>query len=212
MCWSKTVAKFLYGVIHYLHEENRSWFTSSKHFSKRMNEHFGLCSQWKSRCLETLMQLDATIDDVTATANQIYHISAWQSQWRHRLWRRELHMNLSRVSFALCGPRCLVPRPHYSHGQSVSGRVVQAKWIDREGLGKRRSGTRQRSRYIHVHFSRNTNFDKIIISLLGWLIIEVKVTDNDKKNCTKFPWYLNFHQNLRSPHHLTSVGKSPELS
>ena len=45
-----------------------------------MNEHFGLCSLWKSRCLETLMQLDATIDDVTATANQIYHISAWQSQ------------------------------------------------------------------------------------------------------------------------------------
>ena len=44
-----------------------------------MNEHFGLCSQWKSRCLETLMQLEATIDDVTATANQIYHISAWQS-------------------------------------------------------------------------------------------------------------------------------------
>ena len=23
-------------------------------------------------------------------------------------------MNLSRVSAALCGPRCLVPRPHYS--------------------------------------------------------------------------------------------------
>ena len=92
----------------------RSWFTNSKHFPKRMNEHFGLCSQWKSRCLETLMQLDATIDDVTATADQIYHISAWQSQWRHRLWRRELHMNLSRVSSALCGPRCLVSRPHYS--------------------------------------------------------------------------------------------------
>ena len=48
-------------------------------FLKRMNEHFGLCSQWKSRCLETLRQLDATIDDVTATANQIYHRSAWQS-------------------------------------------------------------------------------------------------------------------------------------
>ena len=45
-----------------------------------MNEHFGLFSQWKSRFLETLMQLDATIDDVTATAKQIYHISAWQSQ------------------------------------------------------------------------------------------------------------------------------------
>ena len=114
MCWRKTVAKFLYGVIQYLHEENRSWFTNSKHFSKRMNEHFGLCSQWKSRCPETLMQLDAKIDDATATTNQIYHISAWQSQWRHRLWRRELHMNLSRVSYALCGPRCLVPRPHYS--------------------------------------------------------------------------------------------------
>ena len=98
----------------------------------------------------------------------------------------------------------------------MSRRVVQAKWIEQEGLGKRRTGTRQRSSYIHVHFSRNTNFDKIIISLLGWLasrgIIEVKVTDNDKKNSTKFTWYLNFHQNLRSPHHLTSVGKFPELS
>ena len=181
-----------------------------------MNEHFGLCSQWKSRCLETLMQLDATIDDVTATATQICHISAWQSRWRHRLWRRELHMNLSRVSSALCGPRCLSLGLIIPRGQSVSGRMVQAKWIDRERLGKRRTGTRQRFTYIHVHFSRNTNFDKIIILLLGWLasrgIIEVKVTDNDKKNCTKFTWYLNFHQNLRSPHHLTSVGKSPELS
>ena len=59
-----------------------------------------------------------------------------------------------------------------------------------EGLGKRRTGTRQRSTYIHVHFSRNMNFEKIIISLLGWLasrgIIEAKVTENDKKNCTKF--------------------------
>ena len=35
-----------------------------------MNEHIGLCSQWKSRYLETLMQLDATIDDVTATATR----------------------------------------------------------------------------------------------------------------------------------------------
>ena len=59
---------------------------NSKHFSKRMNEHFGLCSQWKSRCLETLMQLDATIDDVTATANQIYHISAWQSQAANQIY------------------------------------------------------------------------------------------------------------------------------
>ena len=69
--------------------------------------------------------------------------------------------------------------------------VVQAKGIDREGLGKCHTGTRQRSTYIHVHFSRNMgNFEKIMISLLGWLvsrgIIEVKVTDNDKKNCTKF--------------------------
>ena len=125
-------------------------------------------------------------------------------------------MNLSRVS-SRCGVHVayslglIIPR-----GQSVSGRVVQAKWIDPEGLGKRRTGTRQRSTYIHVHFSRNMNFEKIIISLLGWLaswgIIEVKVTYNDKKNCTKFTWYLNFHQNLRSPHYLTSVGKSPELS
>ena len=105
-----------------------------------------------------------------------------------------------------------------AHAQCVLPRccVVQAKWIDREGLGKPRTWTRSRSTYIHVHFSRNMNFEKIIISLLGWLasrgIIEVKVTDNDKKNCTKFTWYLNFHQNLRSPHHLTSVGKSPELS
>ena len=41
-----------------------------------MNEHFGLCSQWKSCCLEMLMQLNATIDDVIETANQIYHTSA----------------------------------------------------------------------------------------------------------------------------------------
>ena len=31
---------------------------------------------------------DSTIDVVTATAKQIYDISGWQSQWRHRLWRR----------------------------------------------------------------------------------------------------------------------------
>ena len=126
----------------------------------------------------------------------------------------------SRVAYesaALCCPRCLVPSIglFIPRSQSASGRVVQAKWIDRDGLGKHRTGTRQGSRYIHVHFSRNMNFEKNIISLLGWLasrgIIEIKVTDNDKKNCTKFTWNLNFHQNLRSPHHLTSVGKSPEL-
>ena len=37
-----------------------------------------------------------------------------------------------------------------------------------------------------IFFSRNVNFEKIIISLLGWLssrgIIDVKVTDNDKAN------------------------------
>ena len=163
------------------------------------------------------MQLDATVDDVTATANQIYYISAWQSQWRHRLWRRELHMNLSRVSAALCGPCCLVPRPHYSARSKRFGPCgpSEVNWPRR--TGKRRTGTKQRSTYIHVHFSRYVgNFEKIIISLLGWLasrgIIEVKVTDNDKKNSTKFTWYLNFHQNLRPIHHLTSVGKSPELS
>ena len=94
--------------------------------------------------------------------------------------------------------------------------MVQATWIDWEGLGKRRTGTRQRPRTF-TYISRTIWISKkIIISLLGWLasrgMIEVKVTDNDKKNCTKFTWYLNFHQNLRSPHHLTSVGKSPELS
>ena len=57
-------------------------------------------------------------------------------------------MNLSRVSSALCGPRCLVPRSHSSARPKRSGRVVQAKGIDREGLGKRRTGTRQRSTYI----------------------------------------------------------------
>ena len=132
-------------------------------------------------------------------------------------WRETVAKSLSLVFLPRCAvdvALCLgliIPR-----GQSVSSRVVQAKWIDQEGLWKRRTGTRQRSTYIHVHFSRITNFDKIIISLLGWLasrgIIEVKVTENDKKNCTKFTWYLNFHQNLRSPHHLTSVGKSPEFS
>ena len=105
----------------------------------------------------------------------------------------------------------IIPR-----GQSVSGRVVQAKWIDRERLGKRRTWTMPRSTYIHVHFSRNTNFDKIIILLLGWLasrgIIEVKLTDNDKKNCTKFTWYLNFHQNLRSPHRSLRSGSPLNLA
>ena len=61
---------------------SRSLFTAlyiismTRIISKRMNEHFGLCSQWKSRCLESLMQLDTTIDDVTATGNKIYNISA----------------------------------------------------------------------------------------------------------------------------------------
>ena len=122
-----------------------------------MNEHFGLCSQWKSRCLGTLMQLDATIDDLTATANQIYHISAWQSQWRHRLWRRELHINLSRVSAALCGPSCLVPRPHYSARPKRFGPcgLSEVNWP--RGAEKRPTGTRQRSTsraimaLVHVH-------------------------------------------------------------
>ena len=43
-----------------------------------MNEHSGLCTHWWWCSLKTLMQLDATIDDVTG----------WQSHWRHRLWRR----------------------------------------------------------------------------------------------------------------------------
>ena len=61
---------------------SRSLFTAlyiismTRIISKRMNEHFGLCSQWKSRCLESLMQLDTTIDDVTATGNKIYNIPA----------------------------------------------------------------------------------------------------------------------------------------
>ena len=146
--------------MHYLHDENRSWFTNSKHFSQRMNEHFGLCSQWKSRCLETLMQLEATIDDVTATANQIYHISPWHSQWRHRLWRRELHMNLSRVSAALCGPRCLVPRPHYSARPKLFGPCGPSEVNWPRGTGKTPYRDEGTSTYIHVHFSRNMNFEK----------------------------------------------------
>ena len=61
---------------------SRSLFTAlyiismTRIISKRMNEPFGFCSQWKSRCLESLMQLDTTIDDVTATGNKIYNISA----------------------------------------------------------------------------------------------------------------------------------------
>ena len=44
--------------------------------SQRVNERVGLCTQWKLCCLETLMQLDATIDDVTTTTNQIYTYKA----------------------------------------------------------------------------------------------------------------------------------------
>ena len=41
---------------------------------------------------------DATIDDVTATAKQIYEKSGWQSQWRHRLWRRVASRFLSNAT------------------------------------------------------------------------------------------------------------------
>ena len=65
-----------------------------------MNGHFGLCSQWKSRCLETLMQLDIYLlgsrSDVIDCGVASF---AYESE---------------SVSAALCGPRCLVPRPHYS--------------------------------------------------------------------------------------------------
>jgi len=44
--------------------------------SQRVNEHVGLCTQWKLCCLKTLMQLDATINDVTTTTNQIYTYKA----------------------------------------------------------------------------------------------------------------------------------------
>ena len=43
---------------------------------QRVNERVGLCTQWKLCCLETLMQLDATINDVTTTTNQIYTYKA----------------------------------------------------------------------------------------------------------------------------------------
>ena len=74
-----------------------------------MNEHFGLCTHWYWCCLETLMQLDATIDDVTG----------WQSQWRHRLWRQvaykakscfclavHAHSTLTCITGALWARRC----------------------------------------------------------------------------------------------------------
>ena len=91
--------KYLYGVVQYLHEENRSRFTSSKHFvtqdeyfSQRMNEHFGLCTHWQCCCLETLMELDATIDDVTGLAVVV----------TSSICGVELHIKLSRVSASLC--------------------------------------------------------------------------------------------------------------
>ena len=60
-------------------------------------------------------------------------------------------MNLSRVSAALCGPRCLVPRPHYSARPKRFGPCGLSE------VKKRRTGTRQRSTsraimaLVHVH-------------------------------------------------------------
>ena len=44
--------------------------------------------QWGRNTTHFYMQLNATIDDVTATANQKYDISGWQSQWRQQLLRQ----------------------------------------------------------------------------------------------------------------------------
>ena len=48
--------------------------------------------RYKANLVQFFLSLSVTftqyIDGVTATAKQIYVISGWQSQWRHRLWRR----------------------------------------------------------------------------------------------------------------------------
>ena len=92
--------------------------------------------------------------------NQIYHISAWQSQWRHRLWRRELHMNLSRVSAALYSPRSIVPRPHYSSRPKRFGPCGPSEVNWPRGTGKTPYRDSATFTYIHVHFSHNMNFEK----------------------------------------------------
>ena len=59
----------------HLHEENWSRFTNSKHFNRiffteKKNISAFHCTQWKLCCLETLMQLNITINDVTAATYQ----------------------------------------------------------------------------------------------------------------------------------------------
>ena len=83
-----------------------------RHFSQRMNDHFGLCTHWYWCCLETLMQLDAIIDDVTG----------WQSQWRHRLWRRVAYEAESCVCLAV-------------HAHSTLACITGALWARRYKRG-----------------------------------------------------------------------------
>ena len=81
--------------------------------------------------------------------------------------------------------------------------------------------------HIYLALRCKTNFQKIILLRVCRGIIEEKVTDKKTTNwrfgvgfCVKtyksvanlLAWYLNFHQNLRSPHNLNSVGKSPKIS
>ena len=66
--------------------------TARHALAARNNEAKGLgnvdCTARKKHDSDSYATCDATIDDVTATAKQIYDISGWQSQSRHRLWRR----------------------------------------------------------------------------------------------------------------------------
>ena len=69
-------------------------------------------------------------------------------------------MNLSRVSAALCGPRCLVPRPHYSARSKCFGPCGPSEVNCPRGTGKTPYRDQATSTYIHVHFSCNMNFEK----------------------------------------------------
>ena len=73
---SQTAAKSLIGGIVefqflHLHEGNWLQITNSKHFfTEEVNISAFHCTQWKSCCLETLMQLNVTINDITVTTFQ----------------------------------------------------------------------------------------------------------------------------------------------
>ena len=95
------VAKSLHDIVQYFNVENRSWFTNSKHLSQRMNEHFGLCNQWKSRCAKNLMRYDGRID-VTSLRLPTRYISGCRVsasvQSTHVSRAKRISTKLSRLS------------------------------------------------------------------------------------------------------------------